>query len=118
MNPQTEAQKILIERQKKDLEEGYNKRVETLHTDLAKTHDKREFTFTIEEKRRILQQKTIMAFANQAINDIVNSTVLPRLPVDRTPKMEVLFEAELGKLTLWTLKSDEEPKAEEPLPSE
>lgn len=99
--------------QDKIQEEIVNKYKATIDAEterLKDTHTKNEFTFTITEKRRIAQQEAVGIIANQAISDIVNTTVLPRIGINADPNIKIIYDANVGRLTIFTPK--ETPKTE------
>src|SRR3990167_2342463 len=88
------------DKQREILQKKYDEIIAKNFANVNKTHTKKEFTFTIPEKRRIIQQETITFLANQAINDIIDFSVLPRLGLLRTPQVLVFYDASLGRFTV------------------
>ena len=105
--------KKTLEEQKAKLETQYEEIVNTRYKPLVKTHTRKDYTFTIPEKRRIIQLETITFLANQAVKDIIDFSVLPRLGMIRTIDNSVFYDATLGKFTVFMpreKKSTEEVK--------
>lgn len=68
---------------------------------LAPTHEKKEYTFSSTEKRRLAQLQAIAVFAQEAIDDIINLNVLPRLEYKPNPELRVLYEINLARFVIW-----------------
>ena len=94
-------------------EKIYNDQVNQTNEKLKATHEKREYTFSVVEKRRLTQQNLIEKFATQAPQDLVNLTVLPRVGVTPNEKVFTLYDLELGKLTVFTPREQPQVKEKE-----
>lgn len=66
---------------------------------------KKEFTFSREEHKQLAQQNTIKAIADNAINDLLNLYILPRVGITPTPEDKVTYDLSVGRFVVW------EPKA-------
>lgn len=84
----------------------YDAQVTESNEKLKATHEKKEYTFTITEKRRLAQQDLIEKFATQALQDIINIDVLPRLGITPNEKVFSLYDVPLGRLTVFTPKPE------------
>lgn len=93
---QTQLEDDLMAEEKK-----YQDQVHEIHQSLVKTHTKLEYMFSTVEKRRLLQLQTIAFFAQQAVDDILNLTVLPRLGIKPSFEVRVLYDISLGKFSVW-----------------
>ena len=108
----------------KSLEEEeklYDSQVEASHEKLKNTHEKKEYTFSVVEKRRLAQQDLIEKFAAQALQDIINLTVLPRVGIIPNKDVFTLYDIALGRLTVFTPKATPKAKSkteEEPMVGE
>ena len=72
-----------------------------------KTHDVKEYTFTVVEKRRLVEQQMVEIVARQATDDIINLEVLKRLGFDPSPDLKILFDINLGRLIVFFPKKNE-----------
>lgn len=72
---------------------------------LGNAYTKKEYTFSLTEKRRMLQHESIMIMIQQAIDDIINLTVLPRLGITPSQQIKVFYDASVGRLAIWVPKS-------------
>lgn len=79
----------------------FDKQVQEASEKLKATHDKKEYTFSNLEKRRLAQQDLIEKFASQALEDLVNLEVLPRLGIIPDGKVFTLYDIQLGRLTVF-----------------
>lgn len=93
-------------KQLKKEEELFDEQVKESYEKLKTTHEKKEYTFSVVEKRRLVQQDLIEKFASQAMADIINLTVLPRIGVESNEKIFTLYDITLGKLTVFIPKPD------------
>jgi len=100
-------------------EQEFNRKVATLHAERSKTHAKKEFTFSVIERRRLLQQEEAMMIADQTTNDILNLSVLPRIGVTPSKDTNIFYDTSLGKFMIWipkpspaALPADKEPSQE------
>lgn len=91
-------------------EKLYDSQVDENFEKLKATHEKKEYTFTVVEKRRLAQQDLIQKFALQALQDIINLTVLPRLGVVPNEKVFTLYDVPLGRFTVFTPRPEKELK--------
>ena len=104
----------------KSLEEEeklYNSQVQASNEKLKTTHEKKEYTLSVVEKRRLAQQDLIEKFASQALQDIINLTVLPRVGITPNKEVFTLYDIALGKLTIFIPKSKPDAK-EDPMVGE
>lgn len=92
-------------KQLKAEEELFNEQVKESYEKLKTTHEKKEYTFSVTEKRRLVQQDLIEKFASQALQDIVNLTVLPRIGIVPSEKTFTLYDLTLGRLTVFVPKT-------------
>lgn len=95
-----DKQKQLVEelaRRTQLFAEGVTKQDE----DLKETHEKKEFTFSTVEKRRLLQQESVALIVHQAIEDIINLEVLRRLDITPGIEIRVLYDTSLGRFVVW-----------------
>lgn len=111
MNPQTstknpEEVKKQIQAQTEQIQKIFDESVARNHEQLKNTHFKKEFTFTIVEKRRLVQQQTVVYLAEQAIDDIINLTVLPRLDITPNPNVKIQYDVALGRFVCWIPKEE------------
>lgn len=93
-----------------DINKKYAATIEAENERLKPTHIKKEFTFSIVEKRRLAQQEAVGLISQQAISDIVNMDVLPRIGITPDPEIRIIYDVNVGKLTIWTPKPKEEPE--------
>lgn len=85
-----------------NIKKDFDKKILEADIKLSPTHEKKEYTFSIDEKRRLAQLQAIVVFAQGAIEDIINLTVLPRLGFTTNPDIRVLYEINLGRFTVWS----------------
>lgn len=83
---------------------AFEESVDEANEKLKNTHIKKEYTFTVVEKRRLAQQDLIEKFAMAALDDILNLEVLPRIGVTPSEKVFTLYDIPLGRLTVFTPK--------------
>lgn len=86
-----------MELAKKQFEYTVEKAYET-HKD---THEKKEYTFTVVEKRRLVEQQMVELVARQAIDDIINLETLKRLGFEPNPDLKILYDLNLGRLIVF-----------------
>lgn len=98
-NKNPEEQKLLDQLQK-----DYDLTVTRNEQKMALTHTAKEYTFNLTEKRRLLQQQTIKIMVDNAIDDILNMSVLPRVGITPNPKIRVLYDFTLGRFTVFSPK--------------
>lgn len=101
---QEEQREQLIKEELGKRDAIYNESVLREDEELKKTHLKKEFTFSTTEKRRLLQQESILAFAHQAVEDIINLSVLARVGITPGKDVRILYDASIGRFTIWTTK--------------
>lgn len=89
----------------------FESEITKIHQELHITHEKKEYTFSTEEKRRLAQLQTIIIFAQNALDDILNLTCLPRIGVIAKPEVRLVYDISLGRYTIWLPKK---PKTENP----
>jgi len=102
MNPEQAKQ---YAEELKAREEQFNRKIAVLHVDRVKTHVKKEFTFSVIEKRRLLQQEEAHMIADQATNDILNLSVLPRIGAVPNKDTHIFYDSALGKFVIWVPKT-------------
>lgn len=92
---------------KKEIAEAH-KAQEQIFQDRAKDaeeklpdHQRREYTFTLVEKRRLQELALTKEIIQQSMDDIVNIETLPRLGID---KAYTLYDVRLGRLIVFTPK--------------
>lgn len=100
---QEEKMKEQMELAKKQFQFAVDKAYETHQT----THDKKEYTFTNVEKRRLVEQQMVELVARQAIEDIINLETLKRLGFDPNPELKILYDINLGRLIVFVPKKKE-----------
>lgn len=88
-----------------DMQKAFEVKVLKADIELSPTHTKKEYTFSLDEKRRLAQMQAIVVFAQGEIEDIINGTVLPRLKILPTQQVRVLYEINVGRFTIWTPRS-------------
>ena len=88
----------------KKLQEDYDLVVAKSEQQMKDTHVAKEYTFSIVEKRRLLEQQTIKIIVENAVDDIINMSVLPRLGVTPSANVRVLYDVTLGRFTLFVPK--------------
>jgi hypothetical protein len=93
--------KGLDEEQKK-----YDIQINEAHDVLKTTHEKKEYTFSVTEKRRLSQLQLMAVFIQDALNDIINLSVLPRIGINPSPEVKILYDINLGRLTVWQVKKE------------
>lgn len=98
----------------KEEEEIYAGQVAEAIEKLKTTHEKKEYTFSVVEKRRLAQQDLIEKFASQALQDLINLTVLPRVGITPNEKVFTLYDIGLGRLTVFTPKEAPEEVSSHP----
>lgn len=86
-------------------EKQYTEVIAANHEKYKSSHIRKDFNFTVTERRRIIQQESIQLMSNQAIEDVVNFSVLPRLGIE-DPKRIILYDTLLGKFTVWVPKEE------------
>lgn len=85
---------------------------------------RKEFTFSRDELRHLLQIGTQEALAQQIMNiaktattDILNSVVLPRVGVTPKPDLNILYDYNSGRLMVWAPKQEAKKVTETPTPT-
>lgn len=106
MNPNLtpEEQQKILDAQLAERDKIFKTTVETEAKKLEESHDKKEYTFSTVERRRLLQHETIIISIQQFIDDIINQNVLPRIGISPNPTIKVFYDIPLGKLIVWTPK--------------
>ena len=103
MNNEDQTKQLAEELKKRS--EYFNQLATKEDESLKATHTKKEYTFSTVEKRRLLQQESIIAFAQQAVDDIINLSALARLDITPTKEFRVIYDSSLGKFIVWEPKS-------------
>lgn len=93
-------------KQLEEEEKIFTTQVTETNEKLKTTHEKKEFTFTITEKRRLAQQDLIEKFASQALQDIINLEVLPRIGIIPDGKVFTLYDIQLGRMCIFIPKEN------------
>lgn len=93
-------------------EKIFDSQVEESNEKLKATHEKKEYTFSTTEKRRLAQQNLIEKFASQALQDLINLTVLPRVGVIPNNETFTIYSIATGRLCVFIPKVKVEPKVE------
>lgn len=100
MNPNPDELKKQLELEAQKFEDNVIK----THLKLAATHEKKEYTFSAMEKQRLAKLQTVAFFVADAIDDIINLSVLARLGIKPDPSVRIMYDIALGRFTIWTVK--------------
>ncbi len=92
-----------LELAKKQFDEAVTK----AYKDFESTHDKKEYTFSVTEKRQLVEMQMVAMVAQKAIDDIINLQVLPRAGYDPNPELKILFDINIGRLIIFVPKKKE-----------
>ena len=90
-----------IEARKQEMIHRWEAEVEIKDFEYGKDYSKREYTFSSIEKRRLMQQETIKILADEAMNDILNLNCLPRVGVEPSNEVRVLYDMTIGRFVVW-----------------
>lgn len=99
------------------LQKDYDSVIERTSQELTATHSAKEYTFTVIEKRRLIEQETIRLLVMKATDDIINYSVLPRIGIALQLGNRVLYDATLGRLTIFTPKQNQASDGDSPGPN-
>ena len=85
--------------------EKFDEGVKEVQLKLGPDYSQKEYTFTIEEKRRLAQMEAIKLFSRQAADDVLNLSVLPRVKVN-PGEAKVFYDVSLGRFVVFSPKKD------------
>lgn len=102
-------QKEEIRKQLEAEQKKFEDRIAEVTKELENSHIAKEYTFSIIEKRRLIQQQTIAFLVQQAVDDIINLTVLPRIGISPNPTIRVSYDVTLGKFVVFSPKPEAVP---------
>lgn len=84
-----------------EIQKIFDEKVKNLSEKLGRGYSKKEYTFNINEKRRMAQMEAIILFSLQAKKDILYASVLARLGIVPTENTEIIYDINLGKFTVF-----------------
>lgn len=87
---------------------AFDAAVENYREQLKATHTKKEFTFTLVEKRRLVEMQMVEMVAHQAIDDIVNLEAIKRVGYDLDPEIKSMYDVNTGRFILFVPKEKSE----------
>lgn len=74
-------------------------------------YSKTEFTFSKAEHKQLAQQNTIKAIAENAIADLLNLYILPRVGSTPTAETRITYDLTVGRFVVWNPKTSKKTSA-------